>query len=62
MQKHGAKFNAHEGLCCKDKTGEVKKSLFSQQIFFQKVTTSADSIVKALCGSTLNSKKIKTIF
>ena len=47
MQKHAAKFNGYEGLCCKDKRAELKKSLSSQQYFFQKVTTWADSIVKA---------------
>ena len=33
--------------CCKDKIAELKKSPSSQQNFFQKVTTQADSIVKA---------------
>ena len=33
MQKHAAKFNAFEGLCCKDKIVELKKSVFSTKIF-----------------------------
>ena len=33
--------------CCKDKIAELKKSPSSQQNFFQKVATQADSIVKA---------------
>ena len=45
-QKHAAKFSACEGLRCKDKIVELEKSLSSQQKFFQKVTTRADSIVK----------------
>ena len=47
VQKHAAKFNAYEGLCPKNKTAELKKSLFSQQKIFQKVTTQKGSIVKA---------------
>ena len=47
MQKHAAKFNAFEGLCHKDKIAKLKKSLSTQQKFFQKVTTWAVSNVKA---------------
>ena len=47
MQKHAAKFNAFEGLHHKDKIVELKKCLSSQQNFLQKVTTQADSIVRA---------------
>ena len=48
MQKRiGCQFDAYEGLCCKDKMGELKRSLFSQQNVFQKVTTRAYSTVKA---------------
>lgn len=47
MQKHAAKFEAFQGMIRKDKVAELRKSLSSQQKFFKKATTQADSIVKA---------------
>ena len=47
MQKHAARLNVYEGLCHKDKKAELKRILSFQQNFVQKVTTRADSIVKA---------------
>ena len=47
IQKHAAKSNAYEGLCHKDKNSRTEnKSVFSTKNF-QKVTTQADSIVRA---------------
>ena len=37
----------YERLCHRDKIVELRKSLYSQQGFFQKVTTWSDSILKA---------------
>ena len=63
MQKHAAKFSVHNRLCFKDKITELKENLSSQQKFFQKVTTQADSIVKAsYVAAYLIAKKIKTIY
>ena len=36
MQKHAAKFDAYEGLCCKDKIAELKKVCLLNKIFFKK--------------------------
>ena len=63
MQKHAAKFSVYNRLCFKDKITELKENLSSQQKFFQKVTTQADSIVKAsYVVAYLIAKKIKTIY
>ena len=37
MQKHAAKFDAYEGLCCKDKIAELKKVCLLNKIFFKKL-------------------------
>ena len=46
MQKCAAKFHVYEGLCCKDKIGELKKVCVLNKNSFQKVKSQADSIVK----------------
>ena len=61
MQKHAAKFNMYEGLCHKDKLVNWKEDYY-QQKFFQKVTTQADSIVKASYVVAYLIEKIKTIY
>lgn len=43
MNKHAAKFDAYQGMFCKDKTVKLKKSLSSQKNLFQNVTTQTNS-------------------
>ena len=43
VQKHAAKFDAYQGMFCKDKTVKLKKSLSSQKNLFQNVTTQTNS-------------------